>query len=219
LALSAKSTTGAREILFWLIALLGGALLVWIAFRFDNAFHAWQREHVWHDITLLRRYVTRATDWPAHIALGAILAGIAWWKGNPKWSRIFLAMVAAAALAGVAAYSLKISTGRVRPSVIGGRYEPKQKIERVWGGPNWRQNFQSFPSGHTAVSTGFFAVLFFVSWRIGLLCLPVPLFVAFSRYFLGAHYLSDVVGAIVVGVLSAALISRLMLAPREEAMP
>jgi membrane-associated phospholipid phosphatase len=94
------------------------------------------------------------------------------------------------------------ATGRVRPSV---------KIEKVWGKQSLRQNYQAFPSGHTAVTTGFFAILFFVNWRVGLLCLPIPLFVAFSRVFLGAHYLSDVVAGMALGILSAMLIAHFLL--------
>jgi membrane-associated phospholipid phosphatase len=101
---------------------------------------------------------------------------------------------------------LKLSTGRVRPSV---------NVEKVWGGPDLRQNFQSFPSGHTAFTSGFFGVLFFASWRIGLICLPIPLFIGFTRIFLGAHYLSDVVCAMLLGLLCGFILTHLMLRRRE----
>jgi membrane-associated phospholipid phosphatase len=184
------------------MAIVLGAVLVMLAFSSDAPVHAWQKKHVWKNITVLRRNVTRATDWPAHVVVGLSFAGLAWWRGSQKWTRVFLAMVAAGALAGTSAYALKVATGRVRPSV---------KIEKVWGKQGSRQNYQAFPSGHTAVSTGFFAVLFFVGWRLGLLCLPIPLFVAFSRVFLGAHYLSDVVAGMVLGILSAMLVAHFML--------
>lgn len=186
----------------WLIAIVLGAVLVLLAFSIDAPVHAWQKKHVWKNITVLRRNVTRGTDWPAHVVVGLSLAAFAWWRGNQKWTRVLLAMVAAGALAGTSAYALKVATGRVRPSV---------KVEKVWGKQSLKQNYQAFPSGHTAVSTGFFTVLFFASWRIGLLCLPIPLFVAFSRVFLGAHYLSDVVAGMALGILSAMLIAHFML--------
>jgi membrane-associated phospholipid phosphatase len=191
-----------RTYLVWLIAIVLGLLLAVLSFRLDPAVRHWQQVHRWKNIQQLSRNVTRGTDWPSHVIPGLLLAGIAWRKGNKKWTRVFLAMVLAGALAGGTAYVLKISTGRVRPST---------KIEKVWGGPDLRQNYQSFPSGHTAVSSGFFAVLFFASWRIGLLCLPIPLFVAFSRIFLGAHYLSDVVCAMVLGVICAFIVAIIML--------
>ena len=186
----------------WLGAIVLGVLLVMIAFSIDAPVHVWQQKYVWKNITVLRRNVTHGTDWPTHLVAGLLLAAIAWWRGNKRWTHIFLAMLAAGALAGLSAYALKVTTGRMRPSV---------KIEKVMGHRSSKQNYQAFPSGHTAVTTGFFAVLFFASWRIGLLCLPIPLFVAFSRIFLGAHYLSDVVAGAVLGILSAMLITRLML--------
>lgn len=181
-----------------------GLLILIVSFRLDPAVSHWQQVHRWKNIQQLSRNVTRGTDWPVHVTVGLILAGLAWWRGHKRWARIFLAMMMAAALAGTSAYALKISTGRVRPSV---------KVEKVWRGPELRQNYQAFPSGHTAVSTGFFGVLLFASWRIGLLCLPIPLFVAFSRIFLGAHYLSDVVGGMVVGLLIAFLVVSFWLLP------
>jgi membrane-associated phospholipid phosphatase len=193
-----------RALWIWLLAIAIGSTLLVAAFRLDPAVYQWRREHRWKNIKLLSRYVTRSTDWPVHASIGLALAGLAYWRGNKKWTRIFLAMVAACALAGTSAYLLKISTGRVRPSV---------KVEKVWGGPDLRQEYQSFPSGHTAASFGFFSVLVFVSWRIGLLFLPIPLFIGFTRIFLGAHYFSDVVGAALLGVLCAAIVARLMLQP------
>ena len=185
----------------WLIAIALGVLLVMFAFSLDAPVHAWQKNHVWKNITVLRRNVTRGTDWPVHMVVGLSFAGVARWRGSKKWTRVFLAMVAAGALAGTSAYALKVATGRVRPSV---------NIEKVWGKQSLKQNYQAFPSGHTAVTTGFFAILFFVNWRVGLLCLPIPLFVAFSRIFLGAHYLSDVAAATVLGILSAMLVAQFM---------
>jgi undecaprenyl-diphosphatase len=188
-----------RTFWVWLIAIVLGVLLVIFAFSLDAPVHVWQKNHVWKNITLLRQNVTHGTDWYVHFGIGLSFAALAWWRGSQKWTRVFLAMVAAGALAGASAYTLKVATGRVRPSV---------KIEKVWGKQNLQQNFQAFPSGHTAVSTGFFAILFFVNWRVGLLCLPIPLFVAFSRIFLGAHYFSDVVAGIVLGILGAMLIAQ-----------
>jgi undecaprenyl-diphosphatase len=188
----------------WLLAILAGAFLLWGAFQLDPVVRDWQRRHRWKNITLLSRYTTRTTDWPTHVVLGLVLAGIAYRRANARWTRIFLTMVAACAVAGTAAYGLKVATGRVRPYA---------KVEQGWGGPTARQNLQSFPSGHTAASFGFFVVLFFVNWRIALLCLPVPIFVGFTRIFLGAHYFSDVIGAALLGILCAAVLSLFAFGP------
>jgi membrane-associated phospholipid phosphatase len=158
-------------------------------------------EHRIHATRVFMAGVSRLGDWPEHAALGAILAAVAWWHGNKKWTRIFLAMLIACAVAGAAARAIKIGTGRPRPSV---------KTEAVWTGPRLAEKYQSFPSGHTASSTAFFAVLLFVNWRLGLACLPIPLLIAFSRMYVAAHYLSDVVFAAILGVVCAAIVARIL---------
>src|SRR6202035_544080 len=105
--------------------------------------------------------VSRFGDWPEHFALGLVFAAVAWWRGNKKWTRIFLAMLIALALAGLVGSVIKISTGRARPSV---------KSEEVWNGPRLSSKYHAFPSGHVAASGAFFGVLFLVNRRIGLAC-------------------------------------------------
>ena len=150
------------------------------------------------------RNVSRFGDWLEHFALGMLLLAIAWWRGSKKWTRIFLSMLIALALAGAVGRVVKISTGRARPSV---------KTEQAWNGPRFSSKFHAFPSGHMVASTAFFGVLFFVNWRIGLVCLPIPLLIGFSRMYMTAHYLSDVVCAAVLGILCALLVTRLLLGP------
>ena len=63
------------------------------------------------------------------------------------------------------------------------------------------RNLASISTGNT--STAFFATLAFASWRVGAAFLLVPLLIAFSRMYVAAHYLSDVVCAGLVGVVCA----------------
>src|SRR5690348_1318311 len=84
--------------------------------------------------------VSRAGDWPEHFLVGLGLMGFAAWRGNKKWSRIFLSMLIALSIAGVAGRAIKITTGRARPSV---------KAEQVWNGFRVSgSKYHSFPSGH-----------------------------------------------------------------------
>ena len=79
------------------------------------------------------------------------------------------------------------------------RPRPSVHTEIRWGGPHFSTKYHSFPSGHVGASTAFFGVLFFARRRIGLACFPIPILIGFSRMYIGAHYLSDVVCAAVVG--------------------
>ena len=74
----------------------------------------------------------------------------------------------------------------------------------------------SFPSGHTAVVFVMAIILFRrVSGKIGIFALVVAALVAFSRLYLGVHYLSDVlVGAIsggMLGYLAARIVDKVIL--------
>lgn len=73
----------------------------------------------------------------------------------------------------------------------------------------------SFPSGHTMITTVFYGSLaaFVIannkSWPLRILAVVIAiaaiLLVAFSRIYLGAHYLSDVLGAMAEGIAWIAL--------------
>jgi undecaprenyl-diphosphatase len=108
---------------------------------------------------------------------------------------------------------LKLSTSRSRPYV-----KVVEQAQPGWPRPNVRQNLQSFPSGHTSFTAGFFGVLFFANWRLGLLCLPIPLFIGFTRIFLGAHFFSDVICGLILGALAAFIVATFAL-PRRQPTP
>src|SRR5207249_7188490 len=110
--------------------------------------------------------------------------------------RIFLAMLVALALAGVTGRVVKFATGRARPSV---------QTEVHWNGPRWSSKYHAFPSGHTASSTAFFVALFLKRKKIGAPLLLIPVLIALSRLIVGAHYLSDVTFAAILGGLCAML--------------
>lgn len=62
---------------------------------------------------------------------------------------------------------------------------------------------QSFPSGHTATSAAAATALFEIHPLLGLLGFLVMAFIAMARIAAGAHYPSDILGGMVVGVLAA----------------
>ena len=191
-----------KSVFYWLIGIVIAAIAIAAAFHFDHAMQNFIAQHQDRVANKIMNKISRFGDWPEHFAVGLLLAGIAWWRGSKKWTRIFLAMLIALAIAGLAGRVIKISTGRARPSV---------KTEEVWEGPSLSSKFHAFPSGHVAASTAFFAVLLFANWRIGLACLPIPFLIGFSRMYVAAHYLSDVVFAAVLGILCAIFVNCLFL--------
>ncbi len=191
-----------RTVFYWLIGIVIAAIVIATAFYFDDAVRDFIAQHQNRVARNFMRDVSKFGDWPEHVALGLLLAAAAWFRNSKKWTRVFLSMLIALAIAGLAGRVIKISTGRARPSV---------KTEEVWYGPRFSSKFHAFPSGHVAASTAFFAVLFLASWRIGLICVPIPILIGFSRMYVAAHYLSDVVCAAVLGLLCAILVARWLL--------
>ena len=191
-----------RAVFYWLIGIVIVAVIIAAAFYLDADVRAFIASHQNPSMRNFMRNVSRFGDWPEHLGLGVVLAAVAWWRGNKKWTRILLAMLIALAIAGLAGRAIKVTTGRVRPSV---------KSEQMWNGPSWSSKYHSFPSGHVDASVGFFGILLLANWRIGLPCLAIPILIGFSRIYGGAHYLSDVVCAAVLGILCALLVFRFVL--------
>ncbi len=186
-------------IFYCLIGIAIAAIAIGAAFYLDDTVWHFIMQHQNRAVRSFMHNVSRFGDWPSHVALGLLLLGIAWWRGSKKWTRIFLSMLLAMAIAGIAGHVIKHTVPRARPSV---------KSELRWGGPRFSTKYHAFPSGHVAASTAFFGVLIFARRRVGLACLPIPILIGFSRMYIGAHYLSDVVGAAVLGILCAAIIAR-----------
>ncbi len=189
-------------IFYWVIGIAVAAIAIGAAFYLDDTVWHFILQHQNRAVRSFMHNVSRFGDWPSHVALGLLLLGIAWWRGSKKWTRIFLSMLLAMAIAGIAGHVIKRTVPRARPSV---------KSELRWGGPRFSSKYHSFPSGHVGASAAFFGVLLFARRRIGLACLPIPILIGFSRMYIGAHYLSDVVCAAVLGILCAAIVGHVLL--------
>jgi len=187
-------------IFYWLIGIAVAAIAIGAAFYLDDTVWHFILQHQNRAVRSFMQNVSRFGDWPSHVVLGVFLLGIAWWRGSKRWARIFLSMLVAMAIAGMTGHVIKRAVPRARPSV---------KSELRWGGPRFSTKYHSFPSGHVAASTAFFGVLIFARRRIGLACLPIPILIGFSRMYIGAHYLSDIVCAAVLGILSALIVTQI----------
>jgi membrane-associated phospholipid phosphatase len=171
------------------------------AFFLDQSAAAWINAHSFPVLRRVMRMVSRAGDWPAHALAGAIGVAIAFALRRKAWMRIFIAMLVALALAGVTTRAIKIATGRARPSV---------KTEAHWNGPQFSSKYHAFPSGHTTSSTAFFVALFLARKKLGAPLLLIPILIALSRMIVGAHYLSDVTFAAILGVICAILVTHFL---------
>jgi undecaprenyl-diphosphatase len=189
-------------VFYWLIGIVIAAIAIATAFYFDDTVRDFIAQHQNPMMRNFMRAVSFYGDWPSHLALGLLLLGIAWRRQSKKWMRIFLSMLVAMAIAGVAGTVIKRTIPRARPSV---------KSELRWGGPRFSTKYHAFPSGHVVASTAFFGVLIFARRRVGFACLPIPILIGLSRMYLGAHYLSDVVCAAVLGTLCALLVTHFVL--------
>jgi membrane-associated phospholipid phosphatase len=193
-------------VLYCLFGIAIAATAISVSFHFDDNVRQFMMQHQNPAMRNFMRYVSLLGDWPLHVAIGLVLLGLAWRRGREEWMRIFLAMLLAMLLAGVAGTVIKCTVPRARPSV---------HTEIRWGGPRFssKYEYQSFPSGHVGASTAFFGVLLIARRRVGLVCGAIPVLIGFSRMYLGAHYLSDVVCAAVLGIFCALVVAHFLLLP------
>jgi membrane-associated phospholipid phosphatase len=191
-------------VLYWLIGIAIVATAIAVSFHFDDSVREFMMQYQNPPMRNYMRYVSLFGDWPSHAAVGLLLLGLAWRRGSEEWTRIFLAMLLAMMLAGVTGTVIKRTVPRARPSV---------HTDVRWGGPRFTSKYHSFPSGHVGASTAFFGVLLIARRRVGLACLPIPILIGVSRMYIGAHYLSDVVCAAVLGTLCALVVAYCLLPP------
>jgi undecaprenyl-diphosphatase len=115
--------------------------------------------------------------------------GIIWLLGDSGWKWRMLVMFPAMVLTALVAVGLKFAIRRRRPA-------------GDWGLVYRSTDPHSFPSGHAARLT-MLAVLSLLTgpaWFSGVFFLWAPL-VALARVGMGVHYISDILGGAVLGVL------------------
>jgi undecaprenyl-diphosphatase len=152
----------------------------------------WFNAHAVEPLTSLMVGVSAMHSVAGMVLLFCLLAGYLWRQQARYW---LLALAFAVPGGMVLNVALKFFFRRARP---------------VFEDPLVTLTTYSFPSGHTTAATCFYGLLvsYLViarpAWsvRVGTVafCLTMVLLVAFSRVYLGAHYLSDVLAAMAESV-------------------
>jgi membrane-associated phospholipid phosphatase len=163
----------------------------------DVRFSNWLHTHGWAPLTKAMWVITSL-----HASLvvcgAALLLGIYLWRRRERYWVVALWLSVFGGL--LLNKTLKLIFHRARP-----RFRDAVQVLTSY----------SFPSGHTMIATVFYGALaaFVIacskSWAQRILAAAVAitliLLVAFSRVYLGAHYLSDVLGAMAEGFAWVAL--------------
>jgi undecaprenyl-diphosphatase len=68
----------------------------------------------------------------------------------------------------------------------------------------------SFPSGHAAFYFAFSTVVYSYNKKAGLLFFLASFLISFSRVFCGIHWPSDIIGGLMIGVISGFIVLRLL---------
>ncbi len=199
---------------------VGGAaaalFVIWAAFRADAGVVELVRLRAAGWSRWLAGRVSYWGDWYGVVALGVLI----WLAGRrPGWAalqKLVLVMGLCASISGISANVIRSVSGRARPftEAAPGWYGPGPGL-RVWS--RGARDFQSFPSAHTSVVAGFFAPFALVSLRnrrrrvrvFGVLAaVGATGLMAWARVWAGAHHLSDVVAASLLGLVTGMILLR-----------
>ncbi len=133
------------------------------------------------------------------VVFSLVLAAVGWLWSKEMVKRAGIETLLAHSLAAVIANGLKHLVGRPRP---------KFTHSGDWVvAPSMASGFDSFPSGHSAISFAVATVLAKRFPAIGPFALAVASFVVLGRVLRGSHFPTDVWGAAVIGVVSGAVVA------------
>lgn len=166
--------------------------------------------HFFHDSIPIRlhRRIARTTDWAKGgywLVLSATVfivtqAAISIWGATPLsqfWWRLSLAYLASLAIGSAILHSLKIVMGRRRP---------RDELElRLFGFRFFHLDLQhdSFPSGHALTIFCVAVIASAAAPQLTVLWFVIAFYLALTRVFLSAHFLSDVLIGAGIGLLTA----------------
>ncbi len=141
-------------------------------------------------------FITRFGDSKYYLIASALMA-IIFFKKSKKLYRIGLYIFSSIAISGILTNIIKVAVARYRPPMF---------IEsKLYGFKGFDFGFyvNSFPSGHATTAFAFFISLALLFPRIRVVLIFFATIVAFSRVWLGVHYLSDIIAGATLGGLTS----------------
>ena len=189
-----------------LALLLIAGLSIWAAFQCDDAVDRWVLAHRTPAAIRAARVISQYGDWPYMMAASLVVAYGLHRRNHRRWVRIVCAMMISSTLAGIAVNTVRLTAGRTRPNanVAPGWYGPRHDGRWLVGA----NQFNAFPSGHTATAVGYAVPLLLLAPEIGAPVLLMALIIAGSRVYLRAHHLSDITTAGIVAAWIAVRITQ-----------
>ena len=155
----------------------------------------------------------RINEWPAHPRLDTGFAGL---SRAADRGRLWFAIAGVLALAGRRRADLRGAALRGSGSLVAASILANLVGKRLFGGPRpllsgvpigrrlaKYPTSASFPSGHSASAAGFAVGVTIEAPAAAIVVAPLAAAVAYSRLHVSAHWLSDVVGGVVLGAVVA----------------
>jgi membrane-associated phospholipid phosphatase len=139
--------------------------------------------------------VKRETRWLAQYGqftctpIGALIA----WQLDPRGWKVAVPIIASVVVASIIAMLIKRTLGRVRP----GREDAGKFLGPTIRHANYRE---SFPSSHTACAFAFSGVLAWLYPQAAVTFWVLASACGFLRYVLDAHWPSDVLAGVALGI-------------------
>jgi membrane-associated phospholipid phosphatase len=198
----AAALPGWLDPLIWLIVLIVVACL---GFYFDHMVVGAIAGHQIKWLETFAGWLSKLGDWPELMAYAAVaLIGVGFARKRTL-VKVILCMIIASTLAGGLTNGVRLVSGRARPN----NTEVPPGWYGLWYQGQWllgKYKFHSFPSGHTATAFAFFGTIGFAyrrrwSWSFLILASAI----GWSRLYVNAHFFSDVLVGMVVGLFFAQL--------------
>jgi membrane-associated phospholipid phosphatase len=187
--------------------LIIGIILCGLSFLCDQTVIEWVKAHDWKSLKETAGFLSSWGDWPELMLLSSFGLVLAWFWRSRIVCKVLLCMMIAATISGTAVNSVRLLTGRARPN----NTEAVKEWNGLWRNREFllfKNKYHSFPSGHTGTAFAFFGVPLFADRRHAWWALLAAAAIAWSRIYLNVHYLSDVMGGMLVGLVTAFFVWR-----------